>query len=391
MRDFQQRYGVNNRVETLEPTPSCWTLPPQVVDTQYVSYERARSDKLNSDGHAPTAYNAYEITRSPGTLDYEDVRIKRLCYPREYYNKVYSGHYVQNLWVQLSPYGSTHLPIVSHNVKEACKAQLLNKLNSEVNIAQTLGEIPGSAQQMYNQVKSAVKGLNALRKGNFAGAMKHFGATKRGYKPKPGRRGSKAAANSYLAAKYGWFPIMQDAYNVHSAIMKFLSDSEQAFIDISATQVDGAGPFFFGASVFSGNAKQGCQMGVRYSVSSSTLAGLNSTGLINPLSLAWELLPLSFVYDWFVDVGSFLAGLSAPVGLNFRHGYETSFIHTDGEIIDLTKSVYPYSGKASFKIKEFGMERRAISSWPKPSLYIKFGLNSNQLLTLGALFAQRRK
>lgn len=45
---------------------------------------------------------------------------------------------------------------------------------------------------------------------------------------------------------------------------------------------------------------------------SSTLADLLRNYSINPVTTAWELVPLSFVADWFVNVGDFLAAWTGP-------------------------------------------------------------------------------
>jgi hypothetical protein len=45
---------------------------------------------------------------------------------------------------------------------------------------------------------------------------------------------------------------------------------------------------------------------------------------LNPASLLWELLPCSFVADWFVDIGGYLQNLESAMGagVEFIRGYE---------------------------------------------------------------------
>lgn len=45
-----------------------------------------------------------------------------------------------------------------------------------------------------------------------------------------------------------------------------------------------------------------------------------NTGISNPALLAWELLPWSFVIDWFIPVGDYLESLSAFDGFTFSGG-----------------------------------------------------------------------
>jgi len=50
------------------------------------------------------------------------------------------------------------------------------------------------------------------------------------------------------------------------------------------------------------------------------LAGYTS---LNPVSIAWELVPYSFVADWFIDVGGYLRSLESAClyGQGFKSGY----------------------------------------------------------------------
>ena len=47
-------------------------------------------------------------------------------------------------------------------------------------------------------------------------------------------------------------------------------------------------------------------------------------GIDNPLEVVWELIPLSFVADWFIPVGEFLRSLTATNGLVFHSGYKAT-------------------------------------------------------------------
>lgn len=49
-----------------------------------------------------------------------------------------------------------------------------------------------------------------------------------------------------------------------------------------------------------------------------------SFGLVNPLEVAWELTPYSFVVDWFLPIGDAFSSLDATYGLSFSRGYSTS-------------------------------------------------------------------
>jgi hypothetical protein len=51
---------------------------------------------------------------------------------------------------------------------------------------------------------------------------------------------------------------------------------------------------------------------------------LQQMGLTNPLEVAWELIPFSFVADWFISVGDWLRGLTALHGLRIVSGFRSN-------------------------------------------------------------------
>lgn len=55
-------------------------------------------------------------------------------------------------------------------------------------------------------------------------------------------------------------------------------------------------------------------------VRNKTLMRLEQFGLANPAVVAWELVPFSFVADWFVGVGDYLAAQTALLGLEVLDG-----------------------------------------------------------------------
>ena len=143
-----------------------------------------------------------------------------------------------------------------------------------------------------------------------------------------------------------------------------------------------------------GHCTKGFEVCCYYTVSNSWLAGLNNLGLINPFTVIWELMPMSFVIDWLLPIGNFLDALTAHVGLEFYGGYETSYIDKKGR---LEYCEYPSAlafnigGKPfSLDIKATGMSRTALTSFPSPSpFYLEKGLNATRAISSIALLNQR--
>jgi hypothetical protein len=76
-------------------------------------------------------------------------------------------------------------------------------------------------------------------------------------------------------------------------------------------------------------------MGAVVSVSNPNLAIANQMGFVNPLSVAWEAVPFSFVVDWFSNVGQCLSAMTDFVGFNIERSYTTVFVSLTGEYLDV--------------------------------------------------------
>lgn len=139
----------------------------------------------------------------------------------------------------------------------------------------------------------------------------------------------KPLARRYLEIVYGWKPLMSDIYGVYvlakeqSIRAMLLSAEGKSRRHLSG----GAGEFhdFSNATTTKWtsteeNAKVNCKLYGRIDPNHAGLRSLNQLGLLNPLSLAWELVSWSFVVDWFCPIGPVLNALTAPAGLSFVSG-----------------------------------------------------------------------
>lgn len=82
---------------------------------------------------------------------------------------------------------------------------------------------------------------------------------------------------------------------------------------------------------------------VWYTVTDAMVSHAESLGLLNPLSLAWQTSPMTFVFDWMLDVGGWLRNLTAFFGLQFHSGCSSRSGH-------VTRTYY-YGGMTK---REFG-------------------------------------
>jgi hypothetical protein len=183
-----------------------------------------------------------------------------------------------------------------------------------VEYRQSLAMIAKRGSSLYRAFKH-------VKRFDFPSASKEL---KLSFVPK-GASKRKAVADNWLEYHFGWSPLLSD---VHDAA-KVMSNP---FKEVSARGTAQSEEKFDSGesgSFYSYNIKDGykrryyCVQGCRMSVTNPNLHLADQMGLINPLSLAWEVVPFSFVVDWFASVGSFLGALTDFAGCSLQQGYTT--------------------------------------------------------------------
>lgn len=130
--------------------------------------------------------------------------------------------------------------------------------------------------------------------------------------------------------------------------------------------------------------------GIQYRVDQPVVATLSALGLTDPLTVAWELVPFSFVVDWFVPVNEYLAQVGPPKGISFVKGYTTvkgigtcNWSHWARSFPD------PPGWHITCRTEELYKNRRALSTFPVPGVVLpELSLSKSQLASGMALLQQ---
>jgi hypothetical protein len=206
------------------------------------------------------------------------------------------------------------VPALDANDMSKVIAKLREKLfGSDFNLSVFLGEAHQTLALIADSATRIYSSLRALKRGRFRDAAHHLVVnTPRGKwasKFPASVPKKKTLSDLWLELQYGWMPLLSDTQGAAEALAQAL---EVPFaMKTSATRK---------RTRYSLIQKGGINIwDDRYSYILSSIERLKVTvfvtekpsvaaqlGLLNPENVAWELLPFSFVADWFIPIGQYL-------------------------------------------------------------------------------------
>jgi hypothetical protein len=199
---------------------------------------------------------------------------------------------------------------------------------------------------------------------------------------------------------YGVKPLMSTAFKGADELLRHqlnrMARYRARVVDKSYKPTSVMVQSFFGptwsTSILSSDVKMSTTLGVTMVVNEDNHWDLRKWSSLNPYSIAYELVPYSFVADWFYDIGGYLRNMETAMayGFDFQTGYRSDLAAFSGSMLRYVPYVsYPYgyeSYQASYRGLRF--KRRKLSWYPspqKPTLQVDLG--SSRLLNGAALLA----
>lgn len=229
---------------------------------------------------------------------------------------------------------------------------------------------------------------NYLRRGNLPAFCKELRnvvapserRVKR-YKYEYGRDPRAAAGNAWLEYRYGWMPFVKDVQDATNTLMDVVDQPQRRKGTVRASQqfksVTSNRELVFNDGQY---ADAGQEIVERYASITAKCSFVPNAqdlpgrfGLLNPLEVAWELLPFSFVVDWFVPVGNYLSALDVPMRFSFAGG-------TYGLRKETVTRYYP-DRMNPYEARLIDVTRTPMQGLPTVDLTIGGGLNSGSRVT----------
>lgn len=197
--------------------------------------------------------------------------------------------------------------------------QLINKLSSSVKghqfqLGVALAEGKKSVELLNVTVTRILGAVRAVKKGRLDLALRHLGAVPKGNHGKRVVRPHSLASNDvskmWLEIQYGWRPLISDVHESFKAYSALTDKNRRT--RFMATHSKKTTIVSYPNGTWHSKVEQNIVLSkqVIY-VATEVLSQPRSLGLADPLSIAWELVPFSFVADWFIPIGTYLEALHA--------------------------------------------------------------------------------
>lgn len=230
------------------------------------------------------------------------------------------------------------------DTESTARERFNSKLRDQAEVGATLAEARQSVDMIQKRSQQMFRFTRALRRFDFVRAgqilgqvvygkeRQYYRQTPQGPKPLRLRRNARAFSSNFLEYSFGWAPLVHD---IGSAVNIIGSpDVGNADVRGGARTVD-----TYSKRVYAG-AYQGqhahmsgshqftviatCRANVRVTNPNVSLAA--QLGLVNPAAVLWEIVPFSFVVDYFVNVQSYLENYTSTLGLELSNEQSTTYV-----------------------------------------------------------------
>lgn len=217
------------------------------------------------------------------------------------------------------------------------RAKFLASLGSTAELAVNFAERKQAMGMVTNRVLQLVRAAGALRRSGPLSFLSELtlnpdeSLLRRARARQKKWSRSKDFANVWLEYHFGWEPIVRDIYSAIDFLQKPIplgkvsAFGKRVPLSVGSVQSEFSGNYF-GTSAQTTNVNNlkgwiGAQVGGDVLITNPNLYLANRLGITNPALIAWELVPYSFVVDWFLNIGDFLKSFSDGLGISVTNPF----------------------------------------------------------------------
>jgi len=268
---------------------------------------------------------------------------------------------------------------VFNSLYAQCVATLLSQVQDQsVNLGAAIGEGYQTVKLFASTARQLANAIHAVKRGDMLGAANALGVPYAGsLKRKQRKTITSEVSKRWLELQYGWKPLLSDLYGLLEFHANKLYKAPRHKVSVSKSRKVNTTQLVPGTDWETTNQYEDnytCKLVAYFTIADESHHDLSSLGLINPMAIAWELVPLSFVVDWAIPIGSYLSSLTATWGLTFEKGSKTLFYdgkakgtvrgrsYTDGRYVTTN------TGEIVGKSDKIRCERTVMLDFPSPVL-----------------------
>lgn len=323
----------------------------------------------------------YDTNQSGTVIGYRIVDGRRQPPPYDqssYYYKAAGTTTSSNGYTMAANATGADVNSIPGHVMDRAYQRFLSKARENAELGASIAEGVKSYEMIAKRMTQLIGIARAVKRGDLASAMYYAWGRlapgpQRKRAEKTWRTRTKSFAGNYMEFHFGWSPLVADVYNAVDVLQSPIKSSNpRGRATWLYHKVDPPwGHDLVGSQMRVVTSATGTVViGARISVENSNLWLANQLGLINPASIAWELIPFSFVVDWFVNVGNFL---SAPTQLD---GLKVEAPFTTRKVSGTTSASYKYwpPGQGDYYMRSSSISYRSMMRQPQvvlPKLGLK--------------------
>lgn len=315
----------------------------------YTNTSRSISTRKVMGWRKPTPYYSRIVKTTPGDGPYREFFMVR---PNEHELRA-SG-----TGIVTPGFDSFSIDVSSYeklSMKNATAIGALRKVgHRKASFGIMAAELKQTTSMIANRATSIYRAYKLARKGKFRSAADSMldslsGNDRKSFVSSRGYRRSRdyvsdvgtAGFNSWLEIQFGWLQLLKDATDAHN-FLKNIDDLRKLprVSGYSSRVVRRASKHSGPTSLYTGSKFPSHRLPVMYNDTLEYVVKCradyaignldhfiaDSFGLNNPLEIAWDLVPYSFVLDWFLPIGDSLAALNSTTGLTKMGDSVTEFL-----------------------------------------------------------------
>lgn len=281
-------------------------------------------------------------------------------------------------------------PINSNNLFNEALSDVYSRIRGDLNLGQTLAEYP-----QLVQMKQSAERLETILTSNTFG--RQLAEVKRQHGSRAFRVPMRKISRLWLTFQFGIRPILSDVYNLGKQLSRADPEFMKVRVRKHASETVNLDIPFPGYPAIRAYGKvewsSRVELSTRWAMKASVAQQIAGYTTLNPISLAWELFPFSFLVDYVYDIGGYMSNVENAIlyggGTQFLNGYATT-----GTLAVLklecngthqqSNLITTISAKASERLTTFN--RSVLSSAPFPKAPgFNSDLSSTRMLNCAAL------